>query len=169
MSNTHAGLTIKHIVERDGFGGEETEADVANYCDAVAEAIARVYPGADVSCEAGLSRRTEISGDRSDALDHVEIDGIRTACREAASLVWEDGDFWTTTATAAPTPTRADFRVSDEDYAYLGHCANAWLAAPEMSAEEGIAEMLYTKVCERLDVEIDTFSVHVMELQKATS
>lgn len=79
---------------------------------------------------------------------------------------WEAGDFWTTPATAAPTPTRADFHISDEDYRYLAHCANAWLDAPETSAEEDIAEMLYTKVCERLDVEIDTFSGHIMDLQK---
>ena len=91
----YAGLTIAHIVERDGFGGEETQADVDAYCQAVADAISLVYPGADVSCEAGLSRRTEIGGDISDKLDDVEIDGIRTACREAAAAVWEDGEFWT--------------------------------------------------------------------------
>ena len=91
----YAGLTITHIIERDGFGGEETEADVDAYCQAVANAISLIYPGADVLCGAGLSRRTEIGGDLSDTLDHVEIDGIRTACREAAAAVWEAGDFWT--------------------------------------------------------------------------
>ena len=91
----YAGLTITHVIERDGFGGEETDADVDAYCQAVADAISLVYPGADVSCEAGLSRRTEIGGDISDKLDDVEIDGIRTACREAAAAVWEDGEFWT--------------------------------------------------------------------------
>ena len=163
-----AGLSITYVVARDGFGGDETEDDVLAYCQAVADLISEAYPDAtEVRCRTGLSSALDLDG--AGPTDCAAYYEIRTACREAADEVWEAGDFWTTPATAAPTPTRADFHISDEDYRYLAHCANAWLDAPETSAEEDIAEMLYTKVCERLAVEIDTFSVHVMELQKATS
>jgi hypothetical protein len=93
-SDSFKGLEIKHVVERDGFGGEETQEDVDAYCQEVADAISATYPGAEVSCEAGLSRHTEITGVRAHTLDDVEVDGIRRTCREAAAAVWEQGSFW---------------------------------------------------------------------------
>lgn len=91
-TRTFAGLTITHIVARDGFGGEETAADVDAYCQAVADRLGAQYPGADVTVETGLGVRTRVTG----ALATAELDEeVRTAAREIAHDVWEAGDFWT--------------------------------------------------------------------------
>jgi hypothetical protein len=91
VTTTYAGITIAHHIERDGFGGDETEADVAAYCQAVADRILAACPGAEVSVEPALSRHTDIDGTG----DIVFADEIKAVCRECADAVWADGEFWT--------------------------------------------------------------------------
>jgi hypothetical protein len=88
---SYEGITITHHVDRDGFGGEETQEDVDAYCQAVADRILACCPGAAVTVDTALSRHTDIDGTD----DIIFADEIKTICRECAGAVWEGGEFWT--------------------------------------------------------------------------